>query len=838
LNYNLRAELARRNYLDFVKYVKDDYQANWHHVLLCEYLQKFVSGEIKRLMVFMPPQHGKFLRGDTPVFTTNGFVNHSDLQVGDLVFNDKGEQVKVIANTGSYRWNCNEVMFAGKEKIYAANEHLWKLKVEYDDHKGRRSAILETQNIFSKKNRRSPYIDVNLPLKNEAKILPIDPYILGAWLGDGHSRQGVLMVGMEDIKHFSELGDVREVKKGIFRVLIKGMTTKLRQNNLLLNKHIPNIYLQASIDQRMELLRGLMDTDGCVDFRGRCEFSQKSNTLVTDVYVLLRTLGVKPTINEYDAFIDKKNVGKKKRILFSPKKGICVFRLERKKKKLSGKKLLDRDDSLKFFMSKITKKEDVIGNCIQVEGGIYLAGRELIPTHNSELVSRNLPAYILGKNPKAKIVVASYSSDLSSTFNRDCQRIIESNEYHDIFPETTLNKSAVVSQTGWLRNSDIFQTVGFGGFFKAVGVGGALTGTAADFAIIDDPVKDSIEAMSATYQYRNWNWYNDVLYTRIHNDTGILITQTRWDINDLSGLLLKQKEAGIGENWTVLLLPAIKVDNKNSEDPRQIGDALWPERHSLEKLAMVRSQSIRTFQSLYQQNPQPTMAGGEFYKCFNIALIVKTLKYNKDLPIHLTFDFNVNPYMTCCIWQVEGKKARQIAEVCTESPRNTTKAICNEIKRLYQGHESGCFVYGDPSGNKQDTRTEKGSNDYTIIRTELAIFKPSLRVQGKAPAVVMRANFINTVFENGYDGLTIEIDSKCTNTINDYLYLKEDSDGTKKKEHAKDVGTGVTYEKYGHTSDANDYFICAAFSTEYQNYQRGGKSSMPVIGKNVSKNMY
>ena len=461
------------------------------------------------------------------------------------------------------------------------------------------------------------------------------------------------------------------------------------------------------------------------------------------------------------------------------------------------------------------------------------------PQHGkSELVSRNLPAYILGKNPKAKIVVASYSSDLSSTFNRDCQRILESPEYQATFPLTTLNKSAVVSQTGWLRNSDIFQTVGYGGFFKAVGVGGSLTGTACDFAIIDDPVKDSVEAMSGTYQYRNWNWYNDVLYTRIHNNTGILITQTRWDINDLSGLLLKQKENGNGEDWKILCLPAIKVDNKNPDDPRNIGDPLWPERHNLEKLETVRSQSIRTFQSLYQQNPQPTMAGGEFYKCFNVANQIKTLYYDKDLPLHLTFDFNVNPYMTCCVWQVDRKSMRQIAEVCTESPRNTTKGICNEIKRLYQGHSSGCFIYGDPSGSKQDTRTEKGSNDYTIIRTELVDFKPSMRVQGKAPAVVMRANFINTIFESGYDGLTIEIDSKCTNTINDYLYLKEDSDGTKKKEHGKDVGTGVTFEKYGHTSDANDYFICSAFNREYLSYQKGGKNTLPVTGKNISKNQY
>lgn len=91
------------------------------------------------------------------------------------------------------------------------------------------------------------------------------------------------------------------------------------------------------------------------------------------------------------------------------------------------------------------------------------------PQHGkSELVSRNLPAFILGKNPRTKIVLASYSSDLASSFNRDCQRIIDSETYKDVFPETKLNSSNIVTvaKGNWLRNSDIFETVGYGGFLR------------------------------------------------------------------------------------------------------------------------------------------------------------------------------------------------------------------------------------------------------------------------------------------------------------------------------------------------------------------------------------
>lgn len=461
------------------------------------------------------------------------------------------------------------------------------------------------------------------------------------------------------------------------------------------------------------------------------------------------------------------------------------------------------------------------------------------PQHGkSELVSRNLPAYILGKNPRSKIVLASYSSDLSSTFNRDCQRIIDSNEYVDIFPETKLNSSNVVSTSkNWLRNSEKFEVVGHGGFLKTTGVGGSLTGTPADYAIIDDPVKDSVEAMSATFQNRNWNWYNDVLYTRIHNDTKILITQTRWDVNDLSGMLLKKMEEN-GEKWTVLCLPAIKLNNDNLDDPREIGDPLWGKRHDLDKLNMVRNQSIRTFQSLYQQDPKPVMAGGEFYHCFNPSIHIDVCKYNQELPIHATFDFNTSPYMTCCVWQINGKKATQIGEICTKQPRNNTKSLCAEFKRIYQGHSTGLFVYGDPAGRHEDTRSEIGFNDFSIIQSELKEFRPSMRIQSKAPSVVMRSNFINTILQNGYLDITLRIDNKCENTINDYLYLKQDSDGTKLKSKGKDINTGVTFEKYGHTSDANDYFICTAFLNEYNQYIRGGKSTSISLGRSTSKSGY
>ena len=233
------------------------------------------------------------------------------------------------------------------------------------------------------------------------------------------------------------------------------------------------------------------------------------------------------------------------------------------------------------------------------------------PQHGkSEIVSRKFPAWALGRNPLLKIVGASYSADLAEQFSRSIQRTIDSPEYGEVFPNTYLNSRNVTgdAKMGWLRNVEMFETVGFGGFYKAVGVGGSLTGTPADIGIIDDPIKDYIEASSATFRERTWNWYTDVFETRLNNMSRRLLIQTRWHSDDLAGRLLEKE----GDEWTVITIPAVREDNSLEADPRGIGEALWEEEHSLESLKKVELRSPRTYAALYQQ--RPTIEGGNIIK--------------------------------------------------------------------------------------------------------------------------------------------------------------------------------------------------------------------------------
>lgn len=232
------------------------------------------------------------------------------------------------------------------------------------------------------------------------------------------------------------------------------------------------------------------------------------------------------------------------------------------------------------------------------------------PQHGkSEGSTRRLPAYILGKNPDKKLAIVSYNAPKARKFNREIQRIIDTPEYGEIFPDTRLNASNITTVAGaWLRNADECEIVGRRGGFKTVGVGGPLTGEPVDMLIMDDIYKDAKSAWSKVVRESVDDWYDTVADTRLHNDSQQLIVFTRWHEDDLAGRLLRQQGVYSEENpdgWIVVVYPAIKIGKPTEHDPREEGEPLWPQRHSLAKLKLARSRNPHVFDSLYQQDPKP-----------------------------------------------------------------------------------------------------------------------------------------------------------------------------------------------------------------------------------------
>lgn len=225
------------------------------------------------------------------------------------------------------------------------------------------------------------------------------------------------------------------------------------------------------------------------------------------------------------------------------------------------------------------------------------------PRHGkSMLASEFFPAWYLGRNPDHYVVSAAYAQELADDFGRKVKNQIEDPAYSAVFPGVTLAGDSRAAKRfhiqGWEGGYE--HSTKQNGAFYAVGVGGPLTGRGAHLLLIDDPVKNREEADSELIRKKTKDWYTSTAYTRLMPGGRIVIIQTRWHEDDLSGWLLAEHKH---EDWEVLDLPAIN----------DAGEALWPEQYDIAALEKIK-QAIgpRDWSALYQQRPSPEE--GNYFK--------------------------------------------------------------------------------------------------------------------------------------------------------------------------------------------------------------------------------
>lgn len=245
------------------------------------------------------------------------------------------------------------------------------------------------------------------------------------------------------------------------------------------------------------------------------------------------------------------------------------------------------------------------------------------PQHGkSDIVSRHLPGYILGRFPDLSLAGLSYAKDLASDMNRDVQRVMMGPEYGVLFPESSLNAKRVVTiDAEAKRNSETFEIMGRKGRYICAGVGGPLTGKRVDIGIIDDPIKNAKEALSPTIKDGIWNWYLSTFLTRLSKNSGQIIMATSWATDDLSGRVIAAYPGA-----KVLKFPAINRQGEAGYNPELPEGALVPELHPEEKLLETKQITSGYFwAAMYQQSPRPD--GGNVFKEEGIRYY-----YPKDLP--------------------------------------------------------------------------------------------------------------------------------------------------------------------------------------------------------------
>lgn len=386
----LQREASRRRLLPFIQRFNPQYKAGWVHKDICRRLERFsrdvAAQKSPRLMLLMPPRHGKALALGTLVPTPAGFRSVESLQPGDEVFGRDGRPTRVVAVSEIWRdRELFEVVSDDGASVVVDAEHEWVVRL------CRKRPVFKTkttEQLAGRDSLRNPALMTFGAVEYPAADLPIHPYVLGAWLGDGTSQHATLTQGAQDYDfvraEIERCGHPTRDRSTVGTFGISGMQTTLGDLGLLRNKHIPEIYRTASVEQRRALLQGLVDTDGHVAPDGQVEFCSINEELARHTLQLVRSLGVKASLIHGDATLNGEFISRKYRVM------LYMAGAARLPRKLARCRDNQRTPH-RFLTFKPAGRGDTV--CIQVEAPDhqYLVGHGYLLTHNSEIASRNFP---------------------------------------------------------------------------------------------------------------------------------------------------------------------------------------------------------------------------------------------------------------------------------------------------------------------------------------------------------------------------------------------------------------------------------------------------------------
>ncbi|HKB41224.1 MAG TPA: LAGLIDADG family homing endonuclease, partial [Gemmataceae bacterium] len=400
------------------------YEPRPQQLAMAEAVEAAIDGR-QHLMVEAGTGVGKALALDTPLPTPSGWTTMGDLRAGDAVFDERGVPCRVLSKSEVFTdHDCYRVVFNDGANIIADADHLW-LTYDWSAKKAflrggpDRPRIRTTREIAAtlmhSSGRRNHQIPVAGALDLPDAALPIDPYVLGYWLGDGVAIRPHIVTADAPVLAEIEMAGyvIRKVPttKLAWHVTVpnakehgygikRSLTTLLKQLAVLGNKHIPGTYLRASINQRLALLRGLMDADGHARIRrGDVEITLTNRRLAEDAYQLVVSLGYKPCRSHENTRLTWRATD-------------AVFRLGRK---LANQKVITGRNSPTRWrvITAVERVPTVPTQCIAVDSPsrLYLAGRAMIPTHNS--FAYLVPAILHATDNKDfKVVVSTHTISL------------------------------------------------------------------------------------------------------------------------------------------------------------------------------------------------------------------------------------------------------------------------------------------------------------------------------------------------------------------------------------------------------------------------------------------
>ena len=785
---------------------------------------------------------------DSEVCTPFGFRKIRDLQVGSIITNPiTGGMQRVIWLHPIEKHPYYRVHFVDKTYFDCSEGHLWKCHLSSNKSKRSKQNNIDIDRIWTTKEmfdwyqrkRNGMYNGYNLIIPLTAPVRftignkkpVIDPYVLGAIIGDGCITDCIIEQGcvqfttmdQEIVNRFISVGyDMSKSKQKPnsrakdYRICDKDLINGIKKLGIAGNKSqshtIPYAYKYASIENRIKLMQGLIDTDGYVDKRGHIVYTSTSKSLAEDVAFIVRSLGGVATITkgkagykkngQYIQCSDAYDVQIRTKINpdlcgLTRKKELAKYEFNGGVSEL-GKRIVD--------IEYIGIKE---GRCITVDdpSGLYVAN-DFTVTHNSYLGSCWLISSCL-RWPDMRMVVGrkTLKSLRESTWNTIlsvCKSwgLIENENFkvNNLSGEMIFwNGSKIImkemayspSDPSWLR----------------------LGSSEYSGCFLDEVGEIEERGVDVLFSRIRWKVHVTFKVPKLLMSTNPCLGWVRDRfVIDNNGDPVQCREGELYLPFSVFDNPDVAFRNAYAASLRKINDPTTVERLLYGNWMWVDSNEAAAY-----------------YKFDGSKHLVDNLKekvYNPLKPIILSFDFNVIPFMSCLAFQIDydNKKIYVLEEILgrPEEKDNNTPKLAQKVRNKYlnEQHTGGLFVTGDPAGLARSTQTEDGVNNYTIIMNNLdhPVLRPKKKLLKRQPSQVARLDFVNAMFD-GYDGWEILIDMRCRKFTEDLIYQKKNADGTKSKAKATDPKLGVKYEKYGHLSDCFDYFLCLFVSESWGRFQ-------------------
>ena len=341
------------------------------------------------------------------ILTTDGWKTIGTLREGDYVFHPSGRPTRVTQLHPVGQWDTWEVEISDGTVLTTSGEHLFTVEEFVGSRKRKRRTLdvrtmaregLVFERPLTKGSTKATKAGVGKfalpetePLEFPERDLPVDPWVLGYWLGDGSTGNGQITCDVDDLPHIRsrmraagyEIGAVRAKADGGRgrSVGILKLAADLRRAGVLDDKHIPEAYLHASIEQRRALIQGLMDSDGYVQKSGAAEYCQVRKQIADGMAFLLRSMGVKVNVRESEAKLYGRITGPRYRLNFKPYKHQNLVTLPRRAERVQEQ----RRKPIPRIIKDVRRVAPVDARCISVEAedGLYLMEESMVVTHNS-----------------------------------------------------------------------------------------------------------------------------------------------------------------------------------------------------------------------------------------------------------------------------------------------------------------------------------------------------------------------------------------------------------------------------------------------------------------------